>query len=191
METKDHLSLAKLIISNNRYFDKSNKKIAFETGCVSPDINLTTYIKGHTYSGTIDYVKKTISKLSAKLRSTSDYFELGRTVHFIGDYFTFPHSPKFTGTLKDHVDYESILHRYISENSSGDFKTENFQHFKNKKCAELIDAAHAKYLGMKNSVQTDWAFIQFICNEVTFALTCKNTAAIRNNSRIRPVYGSI
>ncbi|MGN1480340.1 zinc dependent phospholipase C family protein [Porcipelethomonas sp.] len=191
METKDHLALAKLIISKNKFIDKSYKKAAFETGCISPDINLLTYAKGHTYSGTIDYVKKTVSGLSEKLHTASDFFELGRAVHFIGDYFTFPHSPNFKGTLKEHVEYEAVLHKYISENSGGNFPDKSLMKFRNKKTVELIDSAHEKYLSLKNSVKTDWAFIRFVCSEVTFALTCKNTVPVTRKTAVRPVYGSI
>ena len=58
METKDHLALARLITFSNKSFSKSYRSGAFETGCISPDINFLTYIKGHTYKGTISYVKK-------------------------------------------------------------------------------------------------------------------------------------
>ena len=57
METKDHLYLARLITSEADLGGRL-KNSAFEYGCISPDINPLTYIKGHTYSATISYVKK-------------------------------------------------------------------------------------------------------------------------------------
>lgn len=91
METKDHLYLAKLITGTANFGGKL-KKSAFEYGCISPDVNPLTYVKGHTYAGTASYVRNTLSRLHGKLKSPVDYFDLGRAIHFIGDYFTFPHT---------------------------------------------------------------------------------------------------
>ena len=183
METKDHLTLARLITASNENFDRSSKKIAFETGCISPDINVVTYINGHTYSGTINYVRKTLTKLSGKLHKASDFFELGRAMHFVADYFTFPHSPNFKGTLKEHVDYESVLHKYIENNLTVDYPDERFRSICGKKTTAFVDAAHTKYLGLKNSVKTDWDYIRFVCSEVTYALTCQNVVVVPKRIR--------
>lgn len=138
METKDHLALARLIVFSNKNFSKSYRSAAFETGCISPDINFLTYIKGHTYKGTISYVKKTLSELQNKLKTVSEYYELGRVVHFIADYFTFPHSPDFAGNLKQHVEYESLFHKYIEAINGIDYnKSINDGKFKNS-CAGII-----------------------------------------------------
>lgn len=45
METKDHLYLARLITSEADLGGRL-KNSAFEYGCISPDINPLTYIKG-------------------------------------------------------------------------------------------------------------------------------------------------
>ncbi len=189
METKDHLTLARLITFSNKNFNKTYKTAAFETGCISPDINFLTYIKGHTYKGTISYVKGTISKLQNKLKTVSDYYELGRIIHFIADYFTFPHSPNFTGTLKQHVEYERKLHKYI-ENVNGIDHDIN-----NKKeitiCSNMIDSAYEKYLGMKHDLQTDWHFISSVCSEVTASITCCNSISTKNKYSTEPLFGSL
>lgn len=191
METKDHLMLARLISFSNRNFNKIYKTTAFETGCISPDINFLTYIKGHTYNGTISYVKRTVSKLQNKLKTVSDYYELGRIIHFIADYFTFPHSPDFKGTLKQHVEYESKLHKYI-ENINGIDYIDDIDDKKGISiCSNMIDSAHEKYLGMKHSLQTDWRFISSICSEVTASITCRNSVSAKNKYSSEPLFGSV
>lgn len=162
METKDHFHLAKLITAND-LFGTPAQCTAFEYGCISPDINPLTYIKGHTYSATIGNVKKMLQKLHGKLKSPADYFQLGRAVHFIGDYFTFPHTPLFSGSLSEHRSYESCLHRLISEENTplGDISAEYFTDA--DKCIGMIERLHKKYSGLKNSISTDWSFIRYAC----------------------------
>ena len=191
METKDHLALARLITFSNKSFSKSYRSAAFETGCISPDINFLTYIKGHTYKGTISYVKKTVSKLQNKLKTVSDYYELGRIIHFIADYFTFPHSPDFTGTLKQHVEYESLFHKYIEAINGIDYN-KSINDVKCKaSCVSMIESAHEKYLGMKHNFQTDWQFISSVCIEVTDAVTSRNSISAKSKYSSQPLCGSI
>lgn len=76
METKDHLYLARLITSAADLGGRL-KNSAFEYGCISPDINPLTYIKGHTYSATIHTLKILLRVFTAGLNplwitSTSD-----------------------------------------------------------------------------------------------------------------------
>lgn len=173
METKDHLYLAKLI-TNTANFGGKLKKSAFEYGCISPDVNPLTYIKGHTFSGTSLYVKNSLSRLHGKLKSPKDYFDLGRAIHFIGDYFTFPHTPLFKGTISEHISYEHCLHKHISSLKS-DILTESKLDISNeKKCIALLEKVHEKYYSAKNSISNDWNYIRFMCSSVAMsAAKCK------------------
>jgi hypothetical protein len=173
METKDHLYLAKLITSKYS-FGTSAECTAFECGCVTPDINPITYIKGHTYSATISNVKNVLSRLYGKLKNPADYFQLGRAVHYIGDYFTFPHTPLFEGTLAEHRSYERNLHKYIivQKDVLDDISTEDISNV--EKCIGLIDKLHNKYFSIKNSISTDWSYIKYACTVVALsAAKCK------------------
>lgn len=173
METKDHLYLAKLI-TGAANFGGRLKKAAFEYGCISPDVNPLTYVKGHTYAGTASYVRNTLSRLHGKLKSPVDYFDLGRAVHFIGDYFTFPHTPRFKGTLSEHVSYENSLHRHIITESN-EINTESRLDLSSaKKCIDLLESVHDKYYSTKNSIANDWNYIIFVCSSIAMsAAKCK------------------
>lgn len=173
METKDHLYLAKLI-TGAANFGGRLKKSAFEYGCISPDVNPLTYVKGHTYAGTVSYVRNTLNRLHGKLKSPADYFDLGRAVHFIGDYFTFPHTPRFKGTLSEHVSYENLLHRHIITESN-EINTESRLDLSSaKKCIDLLECVHEKYYSTKNSIENDWNYIRFVCSSIAMsAAKCK------------------
>ena len=168
METKDHLYLARLITSAADLGGRL-KNSAFEYGCISPDINPLTYIKGHTYSATISYVKNTLTRLHSRLKSPMDYFDIGRAMHFIGDYFTFPHTPLFNGSLSAHIAYERRLHNHIIT-SENEIMTEDSLDISNaKKCVSLLEKMQQKYYGAKSSVANDWNYIRFICSSITLS----------------------
>ena len=168
METKDHFHLAKLITAQDS-FGTDTECAAFEYGCVTPDINPVTYIKGHTYSGTIDNVKNVLSRLHGKLRNPIDYFQLGRAVHFIGDYFTFPHTPLFRGTLAEHRSYERKLHEYISRQKDlpDGISTEDLSDV--EKCIGLLEKLQKKYFTIRHSISTDWSYIKYACSAISLS----------------------
>lgn len=173
METKDHLYLAKLITGAANFGGKL-KKSAFEYGCISPDVNPLTYVKGHTYASTASYVRNTLNRLHGRLKSPVDYFDLGRAVHFIGDYFTFPHTPRFQGSLSEHISYENCLHRHIITDSN-EITTESRLDLSNaKKCIELLESVHEKYSKTRSSIANDWNYIRFMCSSISMsAAKCK------------------
>lgn len=162
METKDHFHLAKLITSQ-KDFIKSAERTAFEYGCISPDINPFSYIKGHKYHTTIADVKRAIEKLHGQLKTPVDYFRLGSAVHYIGDYFTFPHTPFFKGTLSEHLGYEKKLHDYIMKQRDG-LENFSFDEFSGaEKCIGLLDKLQKKYYDIKHSISSDWNYIRLAC----------------------------
>lgn len=173
METKDHLYLAKLITGAANFGGKL-KKSAFEYGCISPDVNPLSYVKGHTYAGTASYVRNALNRLHGRLKSPVDYFDLGRAVHFIGDYFTFPHTSLFHGTLSEHISYENCLHRHIAT-ASDDILTESRLDLSNaEKCIDLLESVHEKYYSTRNSIAKDWNYIRFVCSSIAMsAARCK------------------
>ncbi len=168
METKDHLYLAKLITDVANFGGKF-KKSAFEYGCISPDVNPLTYVKGHTYDGTSLYVKNTLSRLHGKLKSPMDYFDLGRAIHYIGDYFTFPHTPLFKGSISEHINYEHNLHDHIISDTNQILTESRLDISNSKKCINLLDKVHEKYYITKNSVSNDWNYIRFICSSIAMS----------------------
>ena len=95
-------------------------------------------------------------------------------MHYIADYFTFPHNTIYPGSLKDHCSYEEKLKRDLrSYLKSGEATRhhrllqlkEEHEKLQNKKKAEpLIDAeaicafiqkSHDEYLAHKHGVEDD------------------------------------
>lgn len=107
METKNHWHLAEYICLE-RNFEKYRKE--FILGNIMPDINLFTYLRGHTYKASIDMLyNNTKSLIENKIWNSKSFYNLGIILHYVADYFTFPHNANFTGTLKEHCAYERKL----------------------------------------------------------------------------------
>lgn len=96
---------------------------AFKFGCIEPDINPATYIKGsrkverlrgHNFLNAENYMRRSVAKLERKgVKGILSHYRMGKLVHYITDGFTFAHNAEFPGTLKDHTRYEHGLNNYF------------------------------------------------------------------------------
>ena len=100
--------------------------------------------------------------------------DLGQVLHYVADYFTFPHNTTYQGNLKDHCVYEKelkfSLRSYIKSGEA--LKVAN-EPIECKTCEALfrfIEKAHQEYLSMKRNVEEDCAYIVRICHQVAAAI---------------------
>ena len=90
---------------------QSHRK-AFCLGNILPDIQPSFITKRHEYFGTFDEVQGKIRRLVQSGESYNDrvfWRRAGEVMHYIADYFTFPHNKTFDGTLRQHNSYEKHL----------------------------------------------------------------------------------
>ena len=131
MRKKSHISLAKHIvqISDIKNFDEHKK--AFYIGSILPDCKPSFLTKRHEITGTFDLVEKGMYKLTQGYHrmdelSTMYFTKLGEVMHYVADYFTFPHNKEYPGTMKQHCVYEGQLkhklREYIGNLNEGDMK---------------------------------------------------------------------
>jgi hypothetical protein len=182
METRDHLLLADMILKDSKVSVNPVNGRAFSAGCIEPDINFLTYIKGHTYKGASGYVRNTILKLFGKLSSPKDYFILGRALHYLGDCFTFPHNPDFAGNLRAHTEYERRLHEHIMQNKNTG--TKHLCLSNSGGCVSFIENAHKKYQEIAGSMHNDWNYIKTVCMSVGCAVLNHEAEGRTGKSRI-------
>lgn len=167
METKNHLQLA-LDIASEKNLGKYSKYLVL--GSIMPDINVFTYLRGHTYKESIKFIERKTKELTEKpVWNRTSYYNLGIILHYLADYFTFPHNPNFHGNLAEHFDYEKKLrYRFSSflkvrkKLKEQDALTANnvMQMFR------YLDAKHQEYIATTPSVETDCNYILFITNYV-------------------------
>lgn len=189
METKNHWHLAKFICSE-RSFKKYKKQ--FMLGNIMPDINLFTYLQGHTYKESISMLyTNTKSLIEKKFWNSTSFYHLGVILHYVADYFTFPHNVTFTGTLKEHCTYERRLHTYFLQFLQS--KKQNYMSLQKSLfhiCSitdlfTLLEEKHHEYLSMMPSFQTDCQYIFSLTNIVAYFIPkfheeyhCKNFSTL-------------
>lgn len=119
MRTKSHRQLG--IYLSDRFLAQATtaERTAFLFGCMEPDWNPATYLKGsfdyqrlrgHNFSNAKDCIRH----LSEELKNDAPggvlyYYRMGKLTHYITDAFTYPHNDAFSGTLREHIQYEQIL----------------------------------------------------------------------------------
>ena len=114
MRKKSHISLAWYLMNSEGMELIGSHKGSFYIGSILPDCVPSFFVRKHTFEDSFDILKKELGKLVSHfdVRKGADcYFcrHLGVIVHYIADYFTFPHNVNYPGKLKDHCVYEESI----------------------------------------------------------------------------------
>ena len=188
MRKKSHISLARHIvdISSIQNFDKHKK--AFYIGSILPDCKPSFLTKRHEITETFDLVERGIEKLTQGYSNLDDlstmYFtKLGEVVHYIADYFTYPHNKEYMGNMKQHCIYEGQLkHKlrsYIRGIREKDLKKwkasielEDMERFKSvSDICKFLKEEHRNYIRRgTHSVEEDCKYIVGVCSKAVMAI---------------------
>lgn len=168
MTTKSHYQLGIYLVRQNLCQGNPVEQTAFLFGCVEPDMNPATYLKGswhgerlwgHNYPNRMPYIKKMILNMQ---ESTKDglmfHYRLGKLVHYLTDAFTYPHNPEFGGTLKDHVRYEILLEQvFLQKLGSSSSVLDSRIWFPKELCGK-VSGEHDRYVLEKPGMERDIRF---------------------------------
>lgn len=125
MLKESHVLLGNYLIDHFADAVQRRHKKLFLWGCVEPDYNYLTYLKGslknlplrgHHYPNG----KSRISQLAGRLkknrrRNGLNFYRLGKLTHYVSDAFTHAHNPGFGGRVKGHRSYEIKLHSHFQK----------------------------------------------------------------------------
>ena len=169
---KSHILLARYLADQMPANEslQSHRK-AFCLGNILPDIQPSFVTKRHEYFGTFDEVQGKIRRLVQSGAGYNDrvfWRRSGEVMHYIADYFTFPHNKTFDGTLYQHNTYEKHL-----KNELKAFETLN-------QLLQYIKEHHRRYLNCKRNIDDDIHYILTVCYQVfqgLFQLCRKNGIA--------------
>ena len=148
-----------------------------------PDCKPSFLTVKHEMEGTFPKLQQDLKRL-LELQRTSQinmrvfYRNLGEVIHYIADYFTFPHNPHYTGNLKDHCVYEKhlkySLREYIQSGEAEKNRVSIQQSVQNlgsvEAICEFIQNAHNMYVKLKNTVEGDCRQIVSLCHQVVEAV---------------------
>lgn len=118
LRTESHFHLGQLLLRRQPQLPLRHR-CAFLLGCVEPDLNLLTYLRGtlshgracgHNYSRTLPVIIRLAKRLCPRgMRSSLDAFRLGVLLHYVADAFTHTHNDGFSGGIAAHNRYEKRL----------------------------------------------------------------------------------
>ena len=174
MQTRDHKALALKLVGETNNEGLRRHRRAFLLGCVEPDYNLLTYVRGsihysafrgHNAENVQAYIRRCIEELQhAGLRSAFSYFVLGTLLHYVADTFTYPHNADFSGNLMEHAVYEKKLHQVFSLALSGYTHTVTAR--QTHSAENFLAFEHRQYCTGQHSMETDCTFILGVSAEI-------------------------
>ena len=185
---KSHILLARYLADQMPANEslQSHRK-AFCLGNILPDIQPSFVTKRHEYFGTFDEVQGKIRRLVQSGAGYNDRVfgrRSGEVMHYIADYFTFPHNKTFDGTLYQHNTYEKHLKNELKAfvlEGKADVYTEKEIHFETlNQLLQYIKEHHRRYLNCKRNIDDDIHYILTVCYQVfqgLFQLCRKNGIA--------------
>lgn len=136
-------------------------------GSIAPDLLFHTYLRGHTWDTTFDRNSIHMERLWEHGHMNRwSCFKLGYLLHYVEDYFTYPHSKDFPGMLLAHVIYERDLTAYLQcEKTSFDCINGMDMHSASIDMLFMyLQVLHDDYLRQKKGLETDTKYIMKAAN---------------------------
>ncbi len=192
MRKKSHLLLARQLINFWNPPVPFRIRAAFCFGSILPDLKPSFFMKRHEMDGTIHHMEHMIATLPDRKQGVGYglplyYLRLGEVMHYVADYFTYPHNKDFSGTMREHCIYEGKLkheleRHFVSENEAGSEilkqyplrntvyeKGEMWKRKKSKEITNFIKLIHKIYMeSEKHTVELDCRYIVKVCSVVCF-----------------------
>jgi len=176
MQINDHMLIAKYLFNEKNYNDFNLKRKAFVLGCIQPDFNPLTYLKGsfnnkilhgHNFKNSFNFLKRKITTLKKKDKlRLKDYYNLGKIIHYLVDDFTYPHNSDFPENVIEHRKYEKELHEVFEEYLKNENKVINFSYLSKEEIIEYIVNNHDEYVEVKPTFLRDCKYILSVCISV-------------------------
>lgn len=175
MKRESHVILGNYLMEQLQFTPAFRYRKAFLFGCIQPDSNPFTYLKG---SRTIQWLRghnyrnaeSLMDRMSLHLSQRDDwgvldYYRLGKLIHYTSDAFTFAHNETFAENIRQHRRYEAKLQRC--------FKTSLYMQLRGEELDELeetvmnaIRETHEMYMEAVRSVRTDVEYILRMTEQV-------------------------
>ena len=150
MRGKSHRCLGKYLVQHYMSDTPERYVKAFLLGCIEPDRNPATYLKGsircqwlrgHNYRNARRFMRAISARLEKKEKlGLFDYYTLGKLIHYTTDAFTYAHNDTFPTALSDHREYEAALRKAILPDGAEMMNEDSFEE-KRATAAAIMDAA--------------------------------------------------
>ena len=175
LRKKSHILLGRYLADQmSEVYSLQQHRKAFCLGNIMPDLRPSFLTTRHEFFGTFSQLQEKMRELIERNPEEDNarvyWRRFGEVMHYMADYFTFPHNTNFTGNLYEHNKYEkhlkNHLKRYI-ESGAADrmvILPVNFGSF--RELVEYIGNAHERYLLKERNIAEDVQYILRICSQV-------------------------
>lgn len=170
MRGKSHRMLGKYLVEHYMQDVPERYQKAFLFGCIEPDRNPATYLKGslhyqwlrgHNYGNAQQFMRHIAWRLEGKREfRLFDYYTLGKLIHYTTDAFTYAHNDTFPTDLSEHRDYEAALQEHFL-NYIGSNPTVTPQNARS--IMEAIYRYHKEYCTLPANIHTDAKYALRAC----------------------------
>lgn len=179
MRGRSHICLGNYLVRHYMPELPRRYEKAFLLGCIEPDRNPATYLKGslrcqwlrgHNYHNARRFMRRISSRLERKEQlNLFDYYTLGKLIHYTADAFTFAHNDTFPEKLSDHREYESVLQEhflaFLKDDPQVDIRL-------SQTIMEGIGRYHREYISSESDIARDSRFaLQACCCVLAILLT--------------------
>lgn len=198
MVSKDHRLLGEFLAQQ---MIKNTSPIAnrlFVAGCVFPDHNPLTYLRGlymghplKTHFLFLSYPE--ILRLCDKLENRKklyiwDYYTLGALLHYAADAFTFPHNEHYTGNMLEHASYEhNELHQTFEQYLTREFNIDMYTTDSTQALGSTFAELHDSYMEAEPEAICDARYICKICTIICARILEKEAVADAEDAKERCV----
>ena len=170
MRSKSHMILGQYLAGRYLIHIPQLHTRAFLLGCVQPDRNPLTYLKGsirhqwfrgHNYPNTRRFIRKLSRRLEKKVYWTAlDYYCLGKLIHYTADAFTYAHNKDFPLNLGQHRKYEEQMQTYFL---SYLYRSPTMEIPGSCSIMESIGRFHREYRKEAGTIQRDCHYMLLVC----------------------------
>ena len=177
MRKKSHIALAGYLVREMDDVNMQEHWKAFYFGSILPDLTPKMITDPHEFDSSYLELKKRIAKLLSEAREHACkertlFCRLGVVMHYLADYFTFPHNTTFDGNLKDHCLYERDMKhelrvRIHTEEAVQIFECQQKKQNQIRTAAQLFDyieEMHRTYLKRRENLADDCRWIMEMCS---------------------------
>lgn len=177
LRKKSHILLAGYLADQMNAADSLQMhRKAFCLGSILPDCKPSFLTTRHEFFGTFDAIQE---RLRFLVESGFDVFsesafwrKIGEVIHYIADYFTFPHNKNFSGSFMEHNHYEkelkNSLKEFIQSGEAEEYvRNEKMIHFGSfQELVSYVEEKHDLYLEKISSIKEDIRYILLVCLQV-------------------------
>lgn len=184
MRKKSHISLTKGVIHGLAEEHRFGHRLSLYMGSILPDCTPSFLTKRHCIDDTFDVCEKKMRvflkhyKTRKKGVSILSSVRMGVVLHYVADYFTYPHNAHYPGSLKDHCIYEEDLKhrmrsfvRYRSEHEESQYDARMLPTIQSvPELLAYIREKHDRYMQDRGNVNLDCAYSYMVSLAVAYSL---------------------